>query len=458
MASHVESSARPGLVGLSVVVIGGYVAWVMWAMEHADYNAWGGLLVAPVLVAISMPLISRAAGRERDPRLARLIIFALVLKLAASMARYVVAFDVYDGVADAGVYHLWGEKIAVELKQFHFGFDLGAKQFVGTGFTRLLTGIVYVFIGPTRIGGFLVFSWFGFWGLYLFYRAFAIALPEGDSYRYAKLVLLLPSLLFWPSSIGKEAWMTLTLGVAAYGAARVYVRRRGGYPLLALGLAGTALARPHITVILIAGVVFGYLLRPRPDNASVLTPVYKAAGLAVMAVLVFLVVGQAERFLGVDSFNQESVEQVIEGTSELTNEGGSTFQAKGVHSPKDLPLAAVTVLFRPFPTEAHNAQALVASLEGMFLLLLIVKSRRRFMTLPRLMRRRPYISFALIYMLLFVYAFSNFNNFGIMTRQRVQVFPLMLVLLALPLPERLRAADAARSYRPRRELVPLGRP
>jgi hypothetical protein len=458
MAAPAETSTSQGLAGLTILVVGGYVLWIMWAMEHADYNTWGGLLVAPVLVAISLPLISRAAGRERDPRLARLIIFALVLKLAASMARYAVAFDLYDGVADAGVYHQWGEKIAVELRQLHFGFDLGAKQFVGTGFTRLLTGIIYVFIGPTRIGGFLVFSWFGFWGLYLFYRAFAIAVPEGDSYRYAKLVLLLPSLLFWPSGIGKEAWMTLTLGVAAYGAAKVYTRQRGGYPLLALGLAGTALARPHITAILVAGVVFGYLLRPRPDNATVMTPVYKAAGLAVMAGLVFVVLGQAERFLGVDSFNQESVGQVIEGTSELTDEGGSTFEAKGVHSPKDLPLAALTVLFRPLPTEAHNAQAMVASVEGVFLLLLMVKSRRRFLTARRLIRRRPYISFALVYLLLFVYAFSNFNNFGIMTRQRVQVFPLMLVLLALPLPEALRTADAARSYPPRRSLVPLGRP
>lgn len=457
MVTHADVGGRSALVPVVLVTIAAYITGVMWAMEHSYYNVWGGLLVAPLLVAISAPLITRAAAREQDPRLARLIIFALVLKLAASMARYHVAFDVYDGVADAGVYHIWGEMIAVELKQFHFAIDLG-KQFVGTGFTRLLTGIVYVFIGPTRIGGFLVFSWFGFWGLYLFYRAFAIALPEGDSYRYAKLVLLLPSLLFWPSGIGKEAWMTLTLGVAAYGAARVYVRRRGGYPLLALGLGGTAISRPHITLILIASVVLAYVLRPRPDNATVLTPVYKAAGLVAMAVLLFLVVAQAERFLGVDSFNQESVGQAIEGTSELTNEGGSTFQAKGVHSPLDMPMALMTVLFRPFPMEAHNPQALGAALEGTFLLLLICKAWRRFATLPRLLRRRPYIVFALTYLLLFVFAFSNFNNFGILTRQRVQVFPFMLVLLALPLPEKLRTADIARSYPPRRELVPLGRP
>jgi hypothetical protein len=457
MAAVEQRSDPRGLALLSLLVVGAYAFYLMWAMAYTDYNTWGALLVAPVLIAISAPLITRAAAREHDPRLARLIIFALVLKLAASLVRYAVAFSLYDGNADAGVYHEWGERIAIELKHGHTAIDLGRK-FIGTGFTRLLTGMIYVVIGPTRIGGFLVFSWFGFWGLYLFYRAFTIALPEGDSYRYAKLVLLLPSLLFWPSSTGKEAWMTLTIGIAAYGAARIYARRRAGYLLLGLGLLGTGLSRPHISAIVIAAVVFGYLVRPSPDKTNVMTPVYKAGGLIIMAGLLFLVIAQAERFLGVDTFNQESVGQVLEGTHELTDEGGSTFQNTGVHSPLDLPMAAVTVLFRPFPTEAHNGQALAASVEGVFLLLLMAKSWRRLLTLPRLMRRRPYLTFAVVYVNLFVFAFSNFNNFGIMTRQRVQVFPLMLVLFALPMPERLRKTDALHSYPPRRELVPLGRP
>ena len=52
---------------------------------------------------------------------------------------------------------------------------------------------------------------------------------------------------------------------------------------------------------------------------------------------------------------------------------------------------------------------------------------------PRLLRTRPYVAFCRTYTLLFVFAFSSFANFGILTRQRVQVFPFVLVLLALPL-------------------------
>jgi hypothetical protein len=36
--------------------------------------------------------------------------------------------------------------------------------------------------------------------------------------------------------------------------------------------------------------------------------------------------------------------------------------------------------------------------------------------------------------MMFVIAFSSIGNFGIMTRQRTQVFPFVLVLLCLPLP------------------------
>jgi hypothetical protein len=34
--------------------------------------------------------------------------------------------------------------------------------------------------------------------------------------------------------------------------------------------------------------------------------------------------------------------------------------------------------------------------------------------------------------MLFIYGFSSFANFGILTRQRVQVLPFVVVLLCLP--------------------------
>jgi hypothetical protein len=90
------------------------------------------------------------------------------------------------------------------------------------------------------------------------------------------------------------------------------------------------------------------------------------------------------------------------------------------------------VLFRPLPHEAHNAQAVLTSFEGLFLLGLFAVSWRRLRKLPRDTLRTPYLAFASVYSLLFMLAFSSFGNFGILARQRAQLFPLVLVVLALP--------------------------
>ena len=149
--------------------------------------------------------------------------------------RYFVAFGVY-GVADAARYMQEGAQFAT---RFHH-LDFAVGPITGTHFPSILTGLVYSVTWPTRIGAFLVFSWIGFWGLFLFYRAFTIAVPEGRRKTYARLVFFMPSLLFWSSSVGKEAWMLFGLGLAAFGAARLLTSgaTRAVVPLM-LGVGAT---------------------------------------------------------------------------------------------------------------------------------------------------------------------------------------------------------------------------
>ena len=161
------------------------------------------------------------------------------MKLAASFVRYFVAFSLY-GSGDASAYDSAGTEIA---ESFHRGelslTDLLALR-QGTRFIDDLTGLIYALTGPSRLGGFLVYSFIGFWGLFLFHRAARIGLPEGSQRRYALLVFFLPSLVFWPSSIGKEAVMMLSLGICAYGAARILERQGWGWICLARRASGWA--------------------------------------------------------------------------------------------------------------------------------------------------------------------------------------------------------------------------
>jgi hypothetical protein len=429
----------------AVAAVLAYGVVFAWALGATTFDFWGGLIVAPVLVVISLPFLQMAARSEADPRIARLYVAALVLKLAASLGRYYMSFVLYDGASDAARYAAEGARIAEEFRAGDFTVDLGIPL-QGTGFLVLLTGIVYALTGPTLIGGYLVFSWLGFWGLFFFFRAFRVALPDGDAWRYGCLVFLLPSLLFWPSGIGKDTWMLLTLGLCSYGVALLLARRHGAYVYLALGLAGTSIVRPHVSVLVVAGLGFAYLLRRRPDKLTALGPVRSIISVAVLLVVGVLMLKLMGKFLGTDSFSGDGVNQALSNTQGRTTGGGSTYEAAPVTSPIGLPMAIITVLFRPFPFEAHNAQSLIASAEGTALLGMFAVGWRRLRGVPRALKRSPYVAYCLVYTILFCFAFSSFSNFGILTRERVQVFPMVLVFLALP----LAAARPRRQRRPSR--------
>src|SRR5258705_5785030 len=125
---------------------------------------------------------------------------------------------------------------------------------------KILTGVREVFTSSTAFATFLLFTWLGFIGCSLFYRAFVPAMPDADHRRYALLIFLWPTLLFWPSSIGKDCWMIFTLGIGALGAARVLVRRPGGYSLLTVGLLAGSIVRPHVALIELVAFALAFLV------------------------------------------------------------------------------------------------------------------------------------------------------------------------------------------------------
>jgi hypothetical protein len=99
-------------------------------------------------------------------------------------------------------------------------------------------------------------------------------------------------------------------------------------------------------------------------------------------------------------------------------------------NPVKFPATIVTVLLRPFPTEAHSVEALGTSIEGIVLLGLIAASWRRLKYLPRALLNEPYVMYALASTLMFCFIFSYVANFGLLARQRTQIFPMLFVLLA----------------------------
>jgi hypothetical protein len=442
-----------GLFAIFVLSLFLYSPTADLAASADAYNIIGGILVVALIIPISLPILKRESLRQGDRRVLVLLVVALSLKIIFSLARHYVAFDLYQGSADAAGYHGNGIRI---MEMFRDGnFDSGLPSLSDTNFIKFLTGVVYTIIGPSSIGGFLIFSWLAFWGLFLCYRAFVIAVPDGQSRSYGRLLFFFPSLLFWPSSIGKEAWMLFAIGIFAFGSARVLSGRAlRGLPIAALGLWLGTLIRPHVPAMLGGALVVAFLVGRRYEKFRPIRPAVKIATLAILVAGGLVLLTQAEGFLKSDLTSLEGITSTLESVSNRSAHGGSEFDPPVVRSPLDLPAAFGTVLFRPFVFEANNALALLSAVEGLLLLLFSLKRLPWILAAFKRLRREPYIAQAIVYTLLFVIAFSSLPNFGLLARQRVQLYPFYFVLLCIaPVKKRLEKAqehnisDAYRSTR-----------
>ncbi len=421
MATRVNGGVRWQHVSIAAAVVS-----LIAARALVRRGRPGGALVGPALVAASLPVLASEARRERDPGLFWLLLSAEVLKLGGAIVRHEVGYRAYRG-GDAEAYHQAGIRVA---ECFRKG-DLraGLDSYTGTNFIRLATGAVYTVLGPTRIGGFFVYSWLGFWGLFSFRRAFVLAVPEGSSKTYDRLLFFSPSLLYWPSGIGKDAWMLLSLGLGANGVARVLsTEQRRGLGLAASGMSLASLVRPHVAGAMGVSLAGAHLLRgPRPRVVP-------------LAAFVGLLVGWAARYLRRFQIDTRAGwRAVLDRVVARTSRGGSAFMPSAARTPAQASLAAGTVLFRPHALETHNRRADVAAVEDALLLLLSLNRLRWAAAAVRSSRRQPYVAFALACTALLVGAFSSIANFGILARQRAQVLPFYFVLLSIP-PRRGRRA------------------
>ena len=233
----------------------------------------------------------------------------------------------------------------------------------GTGAVRYLTGLVEVITFEDEFATFLIFSLFGFVGIVWCVQAFRTALPDVDSRRYACLVLLWPSLLYWPSSVGKEAVVLLALGGSARGIALLLRGRRWGFAWLVAGLAAVVMIRPHVGLIVVIAAVSAFVIRGGKGSrgGSIL------ARLVIVAALVFLgsiAIAAMERVLDVDGLDPTGVEAALDLAESRSSQGGSSFESARIDGILEYPWGFVTVLFRPFPYEAPSITTLLTAVEG----------------------------------------------------------------------------------------------
>lgn len=449
MGSGMDPADRPIIVG-GVVVVGLLLAVVAVMLDQSAIDVWTGAIVFLVLVSISVPMIQWVARKDEDPRIFNLLLWALILHLLFALVRYFFIYAIYKGSADAGRYHEAGVTFSNRFRDgqpihpipIMEGFPVESQR-IGD-----VTGVLYLITGPSAYAGFFVFSWLCFWGQVLIARAFKIAVPEGDYRRYTILVLFLPSLLFWPASIGKEALMIFCLGVIVYGGALLLGPKpqlKGGLYFVG-GVVLVLLVRPHVALMSLGGLAVAMAVGSLASSNMTVRlgargRVVRLVALAALLALSGVAVSVAGQSFAEKDGPGTDAGSALEKALTQSSTGNSEFQPVAVTGPAKVPAGVVSVLFRPFPWEARNPNSLLAAGESLILLVLVAMSWRRLATFPKMAVRRPFLVFCLVYVLAFSIGFSFLANFGILARQRVQVLPIVLVFLALPRMDQLRARD-----------------
>lgn len=426
--------STPG-IGPIVILAGLLVLPIALAvtLDGTTYDTWGAYVWAPVLLALAFPLCRWVAKRTGEPEIAGFLFGAAVLKIVVgALARYYMVDAVY-GAGDSQRYNAAGNELAEPFRRGIFD-DLG--QITGTRFMEIVTGGVQAVIGQTMLGSFLVFSAFGFVGLCFLYLAFCEALPTGNRRLYRWLLFLTPTMWFWPSSIGKEAFLTLGIGATAYGFSRMLNGRLSGTPLMLVGLWGVAVVRPHIALMLALGAVAA--IPPERSSAPLASfdepaplrrPLLRLVlPVLVLAMLPFLL-GSAERFFDIEGLNLETATDVRDEVARRTTQGGSEFSAPDTSNPVGLTQGLVTVLVRPFPWEASGAQ-LLSAVEGALIACLLIATalRARITGLVAMLRKR-WVRFSTAFVLAYAWGFSAVGNFGILARQRSLLLPFLFVIV-----------------------------
>jgi hypothetical protein len=389
-----------------------------------DYSFASSLVCVPVLTIAGAVVIAHVT--QTDTYLRRLLLAGLVAHMAASSMFLWIGFHIYGGTVDA--FHYWtvGLQLAKEFQII--GWAAFKPPYWSTNLIDNVCGFAALLIGDALPALFILFAFFSLAGGYIFYRAFVVAFPNGDRWLFGLLVILLPSLLFWSSFVGKDAPIQCYIALTCYGFAKL-TQRPGprGVLLCAVGLTGALLIRAHVAAMLAIAMTFPFVVgRQRAGGAGI------AARILLIPALIggtYFLVSQAQSFLyaNLNNDSSTSVFQEADTITKTSQIGGSAFN-EGTSLPLRI-AESPFLLFRPFPWEMRSAIAIAPALESVGMMVLCWMRRREIWSTLRHWRD-PFVGFLLMYSVVFLITFGGaISNFGILLRQRIMVTPIALMLI-----------------------------
>ncbi len=388
---------------------------------------WIGYLLGWTVVFFlaSFVLVSERLSKKVKTAL----IAGIVLHALGAFLRHYLLYNFYNGSGDAAVYFNTGIGYAERYANFDFNMffdptEWWIGQWYGGEFINWVTGWAVLLVGPTQRGVFLFFALVSFIGPVVLGFKIMRRFPQVHAQRYLFLLWCWPSLWFWPSSIGKESLVLLGICLAVAG--YLGTGKRPQWLLMAAGVGLVYCIRPQVAAVVIASLALAQWL----SWGGEWTParILQGSFIAILGVALCLVSVQA---VGIESYGEDGVVDYLSGKAQAGfQSGGSTVEAIGVGW-TNIPVALITVFFRPFLWETHNIMALISALETVGLWGLVWYYRSDVAVALRNWRSNRLLCFAFPFIFLYAIPFGMITaNLGILVRQRVFLFPFLFVLIA----------------------------
>jgi hypothetical protein len=295
-----------------------------------------------------------------------------------------------------------------------------------TGGGNTLIGVAWIqtYLLPDSYHALKVtFAMIGLIAVYLFYRAAVIYCGE-DKPRLLYVLGLYPSILFWSSILGKDPLQLLGIALYAYGVVGWGLTKRWSYFLpIGAGILLAASIRFWAGPILLLPLFVLLVLGARGATGKL---AFLLGGLLVVGLVL-------DRFA--DRLGLAALEDFYATAQRLGRgwEGGSNLEQAVQFTSLGsilafLPRGMFTALFRPLPGEVMNPFGLLAGLENFFLLVLlgmaVVRARLSVF-------RDPLVLWAALLLVTWagLYGFISYYNMGAAVRFKLQVLPVLLMLL-----------------------------
>lgn len=356
-------------------------------------------------IAIGYAALFMVAGRERG--ISRISVALLLITLQTATGFYFHEWA-KTGTTDAALYYY------DRYDFYHMrGFGLNT-QFV----IWVVQGLKELF-GGTYLDYFLLFQAAGSWAIVYMMRTFEDLSRMARSPFDARLLFLLflPGLHFWTAFIGKDG--VLVLGAAMCGWATIQIRSR--WLTFGIGVLIMTLFRPHIGILAAASLAGAILLDRDTRGFAKLA----LGSLAVVGIVV--VAGTIQDTYALNIGSTEAVGDFLARQSRIAATVEGSTSAAGL----PLPLAILSLLFRPFFFDAGGFEGLIVSLENLVLVGIFGYFIYRFAWLKKLFTGTLVVRYAVFFAFLVTMVLSlTYYNVGLGLRQKMMMMPAILTIFA----------------------------